>query len=97
YQSQFFIPSQGAHMHGSFALLAASPIWFTIILLEFGCLWMIYWIRLKTEGKAYNPAFSSWLGIQFLIAIISYAAYTLHHATPSGLIADVRFQGIVGC
>jgi hypothetical protein len=83
-------------MHGSFALLAWSPLWLTFLVLEFICLGMVLIIRKITEGRAYNPAYSSFIGIHLLIAIVLAAAYTLRHTAPMGLEASVQIQWIVG-
>lgn len=84
-------------MHGSFALLVTSPIWLLFVGLELVCFGGMLAIRKATEGLAYNPAYSSFIGIQFfLIAIVLEAAYNLRHSAPSGTIASGTFQWIVG-
>lgn len=83
-------------MHGSFAFLAYAPISFLIFDSEMVFLGIVLALRGRFEGRPYNPAYSSWLGIQLLIAILVDAAYTLQHVEPSGFIATASFQWIFG-
>src|ERR1035437_6570723 len=83
-------------MHGSFALLTMGPIWLMFIGLELVCLGGMLAIRKITEGRAYNPAFSSKIGIQLLIAIVMISANPLDRMQPSGVLGGSTFQEVVG-
>lgn len=87
----------GGSMHGSFALLASLPLWLTLVLLEVLSLFVMLYIRKRTEGRAYNPALSSRIGIQLLILIVLVAAWSFKSGgVESNIFSGSVWQYVVG-